>query len=455
MRIFSNYIVHIFGANIIQKFYLVGSLITSYFRGCDHCEEWFHGDCVGISHEEADDIASYACQSCQSKYAHIKTKYHNKRRRRARRTSPPPPPCCHSTHCSNPSAPPSRYCTMDCGLRQADDNLLRLLQQFVPPSTIEECESQADKESLAELDRIRTELSLVDARLSELEYLRTVLDAHVKDVTVLIYDTINAGGDPRSVVTDSDAMIDCFSCGNTFPLQKAILHMHKCYANIESEVEVLGEKAHVLAGCPVQAFCNAYDKSSGKYCHRLYSTCPKHKSSGKLPTARADAVCGYPFDGPFCATLSTTSTTVEREEIPIKSFCKQRKRTCVAHSTWDKLHTTRLELETVQQYMYRAYLKAQTHDIAGRMSRRHTMVSSVRHETVSHTAAEAQDIHTRATSAAKKLRESHAIASRSKVIDDMEKSQTTGLWAFARRSVCSTLRNCPSTPLASVIQLHF
>ena len=33
---------------------------------CDHCQEWFHCICVGLTKEYAEKIDSYICQGCQS-----------------------------------------------------------------------------------------------------------------------------------------------------------------------------------------------------------------------------------------------------------------------------------------------------------------------------------------------------------------------------------------------------
>jgi hypothetical protein len=31
---------------------------------CDNCEEWFHGDCVGIKKRQADKLEKYLCPNC-------------------------------------------------------------------------------------------------------------------------------------------------------------------------------------------------------------------------------------------------------------------------------------------------------------------------------------------------------------------------------------------------------
>lgn len=34
---------------------------------CDSCEEWFHGDCVGVSKYAAKKVGSYTCPRCKEK----------------------------------------------------------------------------------------------------------------------------------------------------------------------------------------------------------------------------------------------------------------------------------------------------------------------------------------------------------------------------------------------------
>ncbi|XP_078692537.1 nucleosome-remodeling factor subunit BPTF-like isoform X2 [Branchiostoma floridae x Branchiostoma belcheri] len=39
---------------------------TQFYIGCDRCNDWFHGRCVGILPAEADEIDYYICPNCQS-----------------------------------------------------------------------------------------------------------------------------------------------------------------------------------------------------------------------------------------------------------------------------------------------------------------------------------------------------------------------------------------------------
>ncbi|XP_046856305.1 nucleosome-remodeling factor subunit BPTF-like isoform X2 [Xenia sp. Carnegie-2017] len=40
---------------------------TEFYVGCDLCKNWFHGKCVGISSRVADDIDEYICMECTTK----------------------------------------------------------------------------------------------------------------------------------------------------------------------------------------------------------------------------------------------------------------------------------------------------------------------------------------------------------------------------------------------------
>ena len=37
-----------------------------FYIGCDRCQNWYHGRCVGILQSEANHIDQYVCPQCQS-----------------------------------------------------------------------------------------------------------------------------------------------------------------------------------------------------------------------------------------------------------------------------------------------------------------------------------------------------------------------------------------------------
>ncbi|KAK3091634.1 hypothetical protein FSP39_021392 [Pinctada imbricata] len=40
---------------------------TQFYIGCDRCQDWFHGRCVGVSQVEADHMDTYICPNCDKK----------------------------------------------------------------------------------------------------------------------------------------------------------------------------------------------------------------------------------------------------------------------------------------------------------------------------------------------------------------------------------------------------
>ncbi|KAI9146519.1 hypothetical protein BKA69DRAFT_1020732, partial [Paraphysoderma sedebokerense] len=36
----------------------------AFYIGCDGCDDWFHGNCVGISEEEGESLWKYYCPNC-------------------------------------------------------------------------------------------------------------------------------------------------------------------------------------------------------------------------------------------------------------------------------------------------------------------------------------------------------------------------------------------------------
>ncbi|KAK3793186.1 hypothetical protein RRG08_009485 [Elysia crispata] len=56
-----------------------------FMIGCDHCEEWYHGDCIGITTEDARQIKRYYCDACIARNKNLEIQY--KTKKKDRRTS--------------------------------------------------------------------------------------------------------------------------------------------------------------------------------------------------------------------------------------------------------------------------------------------------------------------------------------------------------------------------------
>lgn len=41
-------------------------MCSRFYIGCDRCQNWYHGRCVGILQSEANHIDEYVCPQCQS-----------------------------------------------------------------------------------------------------------------------------------------------------------------------------------------------------------------------------------------------------------------------------------------------------------------------------------------------------------------------------------------------------
>jgi len=36
-----------------------------FYIGCDLCNNWFHGECVGITEEQSKNMTDFTCQECE------------------------------------------------------------------------------------------------------------------------------------------------------------------------------------------------------------------------------------------------------------------------------------------------------------------------------------------------------------------------------------------------------
>uniref|UniRef100_A0A0B7AL79 CXXC-type zinc finger protein 1 n=1 Tax=Arion vulgaris TaxID=1028688 RepID=A0A0B7AL79_9EUPU len=53
-----------------------------FMIGCDHCEEWYHGDCIGVTQLDARSIKRYYCDACRARNPNLQIQYKNKKKER-------------------------------------------------------------------------------------------------------------------------------------------------------------------------------------------------------------------------------------------------------------------------------------------------------------------------------------------------------------------------------------
>ena len=45
--------------------YIIIALYFRFYIGCDECQDWFHGRCVGVTQQDADRLETYVCPRCE------------------------------------------------------------------------------------------------------------------------------------------------------------------------------------------------------------------------------------------------------------------------------------------------------------------------------------------------------------------------------------------------------
>ncbi|KAK2144497.1 hypothetical protein LSH36_751g01049 [Paralvinella palmiformis] len=55
---------------------------STFMIGCDKCNEWYHGECINLTQEEANHIKHFYCHLCRAKDPFLKIKYKHKKKDR-------------------------------------------------------------------------------------------------------------------------------------------------------------------------------------------------------------------------------------------------------------------------------------------------------------------------------------------------------------------------------------
>ncbi|XP_062572423.1 CXXC-type zinc finger protein 1-like, partial [Saccostrea cucullata] len=60
---------------------------SRFMIGCDNCEEWYHGDCIGVTQKDAELIKHFYCTSCRQHDPSLEIKYKHKKSSKEKHSS--------------------------------------------------------------------------------------------------------------------------------------------------------------------------------------------------------------------------------------------------------------------------------------------------------------------------------------------------------------------------------
>ena len=200
-----------------------------FFRGCDYCDEWYHGTCIGLKERDAKKIKKYYCKKCQAEFPSLeiqyKPQYAEKMQRKHKkqlkslqqdsepeqvqtkkqktdtpknkphsntpklakpsplRKQPSPVPAsaiiqCYGPGCTEAARPNSKYCSDDCGMNLARNRIFELLPWRV--SQWSATPSVADKWNRKELEQVCEEREKLHRQLKKLDEKKSRLEDLIK-----------------------------------------------------------------------------------------------------------------------------------------------------------------------------------------------------------------------------------------------------------------------------------
>ncbi|KAG0286300.1 hypothetical protein BGZ96_009552 [Linnemannia gamsii] len=79
---------------------------SRFMIACDGCDDWFHGDCVGVAEKDSVMVDKYYCKRCEDKGRHGSLKKK-----------------CFREGCQKPAGRKSKYCSKECGLLVATQRI--------------------------------------------------------------------------------------------------------------------------------------------------------------------------------------------------------------------------------------------------------------------------------------------------------------------------------------------
>ncbi|XP_062520573.1 CXXC-type zinc finger protein 1-like isoform X2 [Corticium candelabrum] len=234
---------------------------------------------------------------------------------------------CLGPSCVYAARPGSKYCSDECGIELAKLRLTTFLPDRVNEWNATPCAAtQSDEIRLEQLAKTQEELheklNLLDVQKKELEE----VIHRARKVMVVDEPEIDAEAE-----ADLDLQVHCITCGHAVGFKKALVHMERCYAKVESLITFGSSYKTRCEGESI--FCEYFSRKQKTYCKRLRVLCPEHQ---KEPKVGPDEACGCPLSDNILAKHDDMD------------MCHLPKRTCPNHVGWERLRRAQIDLNRLQ-----------------------------------------------------------------------------------------------------------
>ncbi|PRP73474.1 cpG-binding protein-like [Planoprotostelium fungivorum] len=241
-----------------------------FMIACDRCDEWFHGECVGITKEAANRIKNWLCRNCSPTsdppmkmgkpiifHMHSPSTEDKKKVKK-----------CRWFLCIRDPKQGSKYCCDECGILNARENLRGKKTEEL--ATRETSLTGADKDDFVQLREIQEKKKVIAGTMQNIFQEKQQLE---KDIQRASSGTTIA--DEKSVTSSLDT-INCSSCHLPIHIKQYHTHISVCQPTKGRS----GNKGE-MCGCPSGEYAVGY-------CQRTKKACEKHVQWENIRRAHID-----------------------------------------------------------------------------------------------------------------------------------------------------------------------